>query len=208
MAILTFPTMRTAGWPITKTIMTQSLINSSVSGKRTVLAEWTYPIYRIEFPVNGMRSDPVNSGNANQDWQALTGFYKLLGGPATPFHWTDLDDNSATAQNIGTGDGATRQFFFQRTLGGYTEPVQDVTNVTNVKVNGTTTGAYSLVLDPNWGFVIGILFSAAPGAGQAVTATFTYQWPCEFENDGLDLSNFARFFWEAKKISFVTKKVF
>jgi uncharacterized protein (TIGR02217 family) len=205
MAILTFPTLVGIGYPKTKEILTQSLINKAVSGKRAVVAEWTYPIYRITLPINYMKSSPISG--ANQDWQAFTGFYKQLGGPALPFHWYDADDNSASNQSLGIGDGATQVFRFARTLGGATEPIQDVTAVSQVTVNGTPTGGYTLITDPNWGFVYALSFTTPPGAGQSVAASFTYNWPCEFEEDGLEMTKTAQYFWSAKKIKFITKKV-
>lgn len=204
MTIPTFPSLIGLGFPIVRTPTWRSIKQEAISGKETRLQLWSYPRYKYEIAV-----DYLGSGSAgqNQDWQTLLGFFNGVAGSALPFHWLDANDNAAAAQGLGTGNGTATQFNFVRALGGFSEPVQDVLSVSQVTVAGTPTTAYSLLADPNWGLVYGLQFASAPAAGAAVAASFTYAWPCRFDQDMAQLENFMANFWQLKKISFETMKV-
>lgn len=204
MTIPTFPSLIGLSFPVQRTPTWRSIKQEAISGKETRLQMWTYPRYKYEISI-----DYLGSGTAgqNQDWQALLGFFNSVAGSALPFHWLDANDNQATSQPLGTGNGATTSFNFVRSLGGFAEPVQDVATVSQVTVAGTPTTAYTLLTDPNWGFVYGLQFTTAPASGAAIAASFTYHWPCRFDEDTAQLESFMANFWLLKKISFETMKV-
>ena len=55
--------------------------------------------------------------------------------------------------------------------------------------------------------VYAVAFASAPASGVAVSWSGAYGWPCRFDEDSAQLSNFMFNFWELKKISFETVKV-
>jgi uncharacterized protein (TIGR02217 family) len=204
MTVPAFPSLLGLSFPVTRTPTWRSIKQEAISGKETRLQMWSYPRYKYEITV-----DYLGSGVAgqNQDWQTLIGFFNSVAGSALPFHWADANDNAVVNQGLGTGNGTQTNFNFVRALGGFTEPLQDVDAVSQVKVAGVPTTSYSLLTDPNWGLVYGLQFTAAPANGAAIVASFTYNWPCRFDEDSAQLENFMANFWQLKKISFETMKV-
>jgi len=203
--IPTFPTLAGLTWPVQRTPQWNTINQKPVSGKDTRLALWTYPKYQYT-----LQFSYLGSSGSNTDWQTLMGFYNSVNGSALPFHFNDVNDNSATTQTLGTGNGTTTQFNFVRSLGGFIEPTQDVTQGSvTVYNNGTPVSgsAYTFLTDSNWGFTYGIQFNTAPVSGHAITATFTYNWPCRFDDDKQDFNQFLSNFWELKKCVFSSLKV-
>jgi uncharacterized protein (TIGR02217 family) len=204
-SIPTFPALIGLSYPVGRAPAWRTIKQEAISGKETRLQLWTYPRYHYEIPVSYLGS---GSPGQNQDWQILMGFFNSVAGSALPFHWNDPYDNQVLNQPIGTGDGATTSFDFIRPLGGFAEPVQDANpGSVSVSVNGTGTTAYTLLTDANWGLTYGLRFTAAPASGAAITASFSYDWPCRFDEDMAGFSNFMSNFWELKKIAFTTLKV-
>lgn len=214
MTILSFPqSLIGIAFPVERDPNWSTFIQEMINGKTTRIQLYTYPRYKYTVPFSYLGA---NSYAATQtDWQQLQAFYNQVAGPVVPWHWNDPYDNSVTTQSIGTGDGTTTVFNFVRTLaaGSYssTEPTQDVT-ATNLKiyVNGvlqTITTDYTLVTDPNWGFIYAVQFVTAPANGYSITWTGNYQWPCQFDEDSIPFSNFAYGFWESKEVKFTTMKV-
>jgi hypothetical protein len=69
-------------------------------------------------------------------------------------------------------------------------------------VNGASIGS-AFTVNPLGGV---LTLSAAPATGAAITADFTYYWPCRFLADQYDFSKFMNRLWEQKKLDFVTLK--
>jgi uncharacterized protein (TIGR02217 family) len=204
MTALTFPSLVGLEFPVLKSPIWSTIENESISGKTTRISLYTYPKYRISLSFSYLGSGIAGQ---NQDYQTLIGFYNRCGGKAKPFRWTDPYDNTATAQSLGIGDGATTQFLLVRTLGGFVEPAQDVSAISQVTVAGTPTAAYTQVQDPNFGLVYAINFNSPPANGAAIAASFTYNWPCRFDDDSVEFSNDMQLFWSLRKLSFTTLKV-
>lgn len=203
MSIPTFPSLIGIEYPVSRSPMWDTLVQKPISGKETRLQLWTAPRYQWSLSFSYL-----GASGANTDWQTLSGFFNSVAGAALPFHWTDPYDNAVTTQSLGTGDGTTTQFNFIRALGGFIEPVQDVTQSSvTVYNNGTSTSAFTYLTDPNWGLTYGIQFNTAPASGHTITATFTYNWPCRFDKDNADFDNFLFNFWSLKKLTFTSMKV-
>jgi uncharacterized protein (TIGR02217 family) len=204
MTIPTFPTLIGFMDPWNRSPTWKTIKQEAISGKEYRVQLWTYPRYKYEIGV-----DYLGSGAAgqNQDWQTFMGFFNSVAGAGLPFHWSDPVDNSVTTQAMGTGNGTQTQFNFVRSLGGFTEPVQDVQTITGIYLNGTATSSYGVLTDPNWGLTYGVQFSAAPSNGVTITWTGTYDWACRFDEDNADLSHLMHQFWEMKKITFESMKV-
>ena len=204
MSIPTFPPLPGLAYPVKRSPLFKTVTQEAVSGKDYRLSFWTYPRYKFE-----VMHDVLRSGASFEEWQAFEGFFKQCAGAALPFHWFDVNDNAISGQQIAIGDGVTKQFNFTRSLGNYVEPIQDVTaSSVLIFVNGAqvTTG-WSLVTDPEWGLVYAVTFATAPAAEAAISASFGFNWPCRFDADQADLSNFMSGYFSLDKISFTTVKV-
>lgn len=202
MTVPIFPSLIGMSYPVTRKPTWSTIKQKAVSGKEYRLQLQTYPLWSYEAAF-----DYLGSGGANTDFQTLSGFVNKVGGAALPFLFPDPYDGTATNASLGTGDGVTTTFNFVRPWGGFVEPVQAVQTITNVKVNGSLTSSYTLLTDPNFGLTYGLTLNTAPGSGQTITWTGTYDWACRFDDDTIEFSNFAYLFWEAKKLPFTTMKV-
>lgn len=208
MSIPNFPALVGLSYPIGAAPTWRTLKQEAISGKEYRIQLWTYPRRKYEIAVSYLGSNA--SSAQNQDWQALAGFFNAVAGAALPFHWHDPYDDGAFNPgpfSLGEGDGATTGFSFVQPLGGFIEPIQDVTAVSEVTIAGTPTSAYTLLTDPNFGLTYGLKFATPPASNAAIAASFTYRWPCRFDADSAEFSNFMYRFWELKKISFETMKV-
>lgn len=187
---LTFPVRKTPRW--------STKIQTGVSGKETRIGLWSYPIYDYEQQYSMLRSD-----NVNLELQTLLDFYSARQGSFDTWLFNDPDDNTATLMSFGTGDGATTAFQLTRTLigGGFAEPVSAPNTVTQVRVAGSATGAYTL------NSATGVItFTVAPANAAALDWTGTYYWRCRFKGDTFDVEKFHNMFWEAKALKFVSVK--
>lgn len=206
-SIPTFPVLKGLTWPVGRAPIQSTLKQEAISGKQTRLQLYTYGRYKY-----GLTFSYLGSGAQNQDWQLLLSFFQSVAGAALPFHFNDSYDNQVAGQVLGYGDGASLAFNFVRTLSLVTEPTQDVTQ-SSVTVRVSTAvqdpSTYSFLTDPNWGCTYGIQFEAgnAPAAGAPVTADFSYNWLCRFDDDTAEFSSFMFNFWELKKLTFTTEKV-
>lgn len=206
-SIPTFPVLKGLAWPVTRSPVQSTLKQEAISGKQTRLQLYTYGRYKY-----GLTFSYLGSGTQNQDWQLLMSFFQSVAGAALPFHFNDIYDNQIAGQVLGYGDGATLAFNFQRTLSLITEPTQDVvqSSVTvRVATVAQSSANYTFLTDPNWGCTYGIAFKSgfAPAPSAPVTADFSYNWLCRFDNDTAEFSSFMFNFWELKKLGFTTEKV-
>lgn len=113
-----FPTLVGRGWGIKKRPITSTLIEQADSGAEYRTSRYQYPLYEfdIEIPYLGAA-----------DYDNLIGFFNQQGGPFTPFYFNVDNDNSATNQAFGTGDGTTAAFQLTNTYGTYwNEPIGGV----------------------------------------------------------------------------------
>ena len=127
MTMPTFPSLRGQGFPATRSPLTSTISQKAISGKETRLQLWTYPRYKYEVTFNALPVGELTGFGASADFETMVGFWNSVAGSALPFHYTDPYDNAVTAQLLGTGTGSAVSYNFVRTLGGFVEPVQDVT---------------------------------------------------------------------------------
>jgi len=196
-----FPTLIGLTWPVKRTPKWSTTVQTSVSGKRTVIANWTYPIYQWE-----LAFEMLQAGGARQDFQALMGFFNQMQGQFGTFLYQDADDNSATGQTIGIGDGVTTTFQLVRAMG-YVEPIFAPAAVSAVYVNGValagtawSVGAYGSATPGQ------ISLTVAPPVGAAITADFSFYFPCAFTDDTLTLERFMYQLYQAQKVAFASLK--
>ena len=198
MSTAVLPNLKGLTFPVKKTPTWRTKIQTAVSGKETRIGLWSYPIYDYDLPHAYLRSDATNI-----ELQTLVDFYNARNGPFDTWLFNDPDDNTATLMPFGIGDGSTTAFQLTRTLisSGFSEPVSAPNTITQVRVNGSATGAYSL--NSTTGV---ITFTVAPAAAAALDWTGTYYWRCRFKDDTFNVEKFLNQFWEAKSLKFVNVK--
>ena len=205
MTIPTFPTLNGLTYPVQRSPGFKTIEHESVSGVSTTQSPQAFAIYSYDLPFAFLQSDA-----GHLDLQTLMSFFQAAKGKSIPFHFNDPDDNTVTAQSLGTGDGTTTDFGLVRTMGSVTDPIQDaIASGLVVKVSGSTQGlgsAYSLLTTSQYGTIYGVRFAAGhiPSGASPVTATFTYNWLCRFMDDTTDFSKFVQYIWEAKSIKIRT----
>jgi len=218
------------GWSVKRSPLWKTRKQEAISGKRTTLADWPSPRWQWEVTIDFMRQAGTNQqvasfqGSTYSEFASLAGFFNLRQGAFDSFLYQDPDDNtSATDQAIGTGDGTTAVFQLQRAFGGNVEPILALNALTNVKVAGTaqTLGTASNQFNVTlWGgtYLSGgatstdnpgtIRFGSSiiPTAGQAITATFSFYFPCRFDDDALSFEKFMAALYSAKSVKFSSQK--
>ena len=116
------------------------------------------------------------------DIQTLLTFFRARMGPARAFRLRDPFDFAGVDELLGTGDGATRRFALVKCYGGDVPPrriSRPVAGNVAVKLAGAPTSAFTLEAG---GFVV---LDAPPGAGVAVTASYSFDVPVRFAEDRL-----------------------
>lgn len=196
MTIPVFPTIPGRDWPLTRRPIWKSMRQEAVSGKETVIPQYTFPRYQWSAPINVLRS----SGSYTE-FQTLLGFINALSQDVRPFYFTDPVDHAVTAQLFGTGDGTTTTFQLVRAFGGFIEPVMSLNSAPVISVAGSPVTPASI---SNMGVVT---FSSAPASGASVTWTGAFYWLCRLDADPLEFSQFMPALHELKKISFTSVKL-
>lgn len=201
-----FPVLKGATFPIKRTPMWNTLHQEAISGQDNPIGLWTYNRWRYEIPFSAFNS----GGTAFQalparEWQTLAAFFNQVAGSSGMFQFHDDDDDTATGQLFGIGNGSTVAFPLVRTMtgaGGITwdELVYAPTTITSITVGGVPTAGYTV------GTQGLITFNSPPAIGDLLTWTGTYNWLCRFDKDMMDFEKFMNNLWECKSVVFVTVK--
>jgi uncharacterized protein (TIGR02217 family) len=208
MAILTFPTLAGLAFPVNKTPAFSTIEHFSVQGGSTTQQPQPFAKYKYELPYEFLRA-----ANPQFELQTLMGFYQACGGKANPFHFLDPDDNAVVGQALGIGDGGTTSFAFLRTLASLVvDPIQDaIAAGMNIYVGGVlkaTPADYTLLSSSQYATLYGVHFTVPPGVGVAVTADFSFNWLCRFDDDAVTFAKFSYLngsgLWEAKSVKFTS----
>lgn len=133
MSSAVFPTLSGLEWPVTRTPVFDTVVQTSVSGKETRLAFQTTPRWKWEVSFSILRADSVNV-----EFQNLVGFFNSRQGMFDSFLYTDANDNTVSAQNIAIGTGALSNFQLVRTFGAFLEPVLAPNVVSAVYLAGSS----------------------------------------------------------------------
>ena len=197
-----FPFPRSTGalpgisWDITRAPAFATKTQQVVGGNEYAIAFQPYPIWHWTLTYDFLRTYTPQGGSPFTEWQTLVGFFTARQGSFDTFLFDDPEDDTATAQLVGTGDGSNKVFQLGRTLGLF-EPIYNVqgTPTPQVFLNGTLQVS---------GYTISggtLTFTAAPGAGVLVTWTGKFYWRCRFEQDTTQFGMLASGFWDAKSIT-------
>lgn len=161
------------------------------SRRRYVARDATIPLYSYALKYEFLRTD-----DAFAELQTLVGFFNLMGGGFDTFLFEDVDDNTATAQPFGVGDGTTTTFQLLRSFGGFAEPVTalQATPTPQVYANGSPAGSYGIS-------AAGIVtFAGPPAAGVSLTWTGKFYRRCAFSDPKLSTQKFMNRLYTAGKV--------
>lgn len=190
-----YPTLKGLEFTVKKKPFWKTNIFDTASGREYRSTYWTYPRWEI-----GLSYEFLSQRVPDTDMATLAGFFNQRYGNFDTFLFLDPDDNSNTDAAFGTGDGVTTTFSLARTFGGFREPIGYTNSITNIKVNGSATGAYS-VTDNRL-----IVFNSAPANNAALTWTGIYYYRCRFKDPEMSLEKFMQALWNAKSVTLITDK--
>jgi uncharacterized protein (TIGR02217 family) len=201
MSTQAFPALSGLGWSVQRSPQWKTRVQQAVSGKETRIADWSYPRWQWSLAYDFLRQ-----GAVYEEFAALAGFFNARHGAFDTFLYIDPDDNGATGQALGEGDGATIAFPLLRAFGGFIEPILAPTAVSAVYLGGILQASGWSVA--GWGAPVPglVTFDSAPAAGVAVAADFSFAFPCRFVDDTLDFEKFMAALYALKKIDFVSVK--
>jgi uncharacterized protein (TIGR02217 family) len=195
-----FPQLPGQGWPLTRSPIWRTGIQTTQSGREMRAAYMSYPLYKWSATFEVLR----NSASF-PEFQQLLAFFNECQGSFAVFNFTDPDDNFVTAQGFGVGDGVTTSFQLAKSFGGYVEPVLAPEVVSQITVAGTVVPFPSgWSLNVNTGIVT---FTTAPANGAALAWTGNFYYPCRFLADTYDFDRTMSTFYGAKKLEFQSVKL-
>jgi uncharacterized protein (TIGR02217 family) len=196
MSEVVFPVLPTLSWPVQRRPIWSTKVQESISGKETRIGLWSYPCYEYSISFDVLRSFGTFT-----ELQQLIGFFNARNGSFDDWLFNDVYDNSATNAQFGVGNGTRTQWQLARNYGGYIEPVRRVNFVTDVRINGTPTAAYTV------NSTIGtITFTTAPPNGAFLSWNGTFFWRCRFVEDDIDFNMVMAGYSELKSLKFRTLK--
>lgn len=167
-------------------------VQENVNGSEVRQAMRAYPIRRWLLRYEFLRQDAARSLTEFRD---LLTFFLRHRGRFDDFLFNDIADNSITGQALGNGNGSNKDFQLVRTIGSFAEPIYSPNAISQVRVNGTPTAAYTVSATGL------ITFTTAPPNTHPVTADFTYYWRVRFEDDKASFREFVRAFYENERIA-------
>jgi hypothetical protein len=183
-----YPVLPGQAWPRVRTLKTQAVVKRA-NGRRYALSTQLYPTFAYRLTYNWLRP---------ADLRTLGGFFLARGGQLDDFLFDDRDDNTATDQVFGLGDGVRRAWPLARAWGGAVQPVDAITGVPVIKVNGVVQSSGLAIAGGE------ITFAGAPAAGAVLSWTGQYLWRCFFPDGELDIEEFMRRLYRAKTVEFET----
>ena len=216
-----FPNVPGLSWPVKRSPGFQTRTQTSISGKEVRIAEWSYPRWKWTLQFEFLRQGSL-SGLTYSEWINFVTFFEELYGGWDSFLYFDQDDNNVTMQLIGTGNGVQTVFQLVRSLGGFDEPIlapilasgsygqpSVFVSPPQVYISGTLQLSSGYSITP-WGISNSngpgnLIFSTAPSSGN-VQVTFSYFWPCRFDNDQMDFEKFMMSLYNLKEIKFTSIK--
>lgn len=134
-----YPTLPGLDFDVHRAPVWSTSIRKTPSGREYRSGQQIYPLYKRQLTYEFLRS-----AQAYQELQSLEGFFNRHKGSLDSWLLDDPDDNSVTAHQIGTGNGAITTFQALRNRGGYTEPIYWIKNVLGLTVGDWQTENFSL----------------------------------------------------------------
>jgi uncharacterized protein (TIGR02217 family) len=189
MSNATFPVLPGQTWPRIRTPRMPTTVKRA-NGRRYAMSDQLYPTYLYRINYGYLRTG---------DAETLAGFFLARGGAADTFLFNDRDDNTAIAQPVALGNGVQRTFQLVRTLGGYTEPVREISGAPELQVDGSAT---AITLAPAGQ----VTFATAPAPGAVITWSGQFLWRCAFTKSEMEFEEFMRALRTTRSVEFETDR--
>lgn len=126
-----YPVLPGLSWPVKRTPVWNTRVQTSASGREWRLSMMNTPRYRYVLPYEFLRNEA-----AFAEYQTLFGFFNARRGSYDTFLFDDLGDNTVSEQPFATANGTTAQFPLVRTFGGFTEPIGASKGPVDLFING------------------------------------------------------------------------
>ena len=195
-----FPWLSGRGWALHQRPNFTTGEAELVSGRSRRAAKMTTPLWEFELTYDLLRGTPAG------DLAAIIAFFSTLQGMTTPFWFEPFGLSPIAGQALGTGDGATNVFAFQRTLGLYTQPIAGVFDVAAVYLAGAIVPPNVYTIEA-MGFPATVTFATAPAAGVQVSADFSYYLLCRFAEEFEDIEEFVSEFYSLQSLKLISVKL-
>ena len=168
-----FPTLAGIKWPVVRRPMMNTR-GQEINRRFVGVSLWKYPQYEFDLDFEFLTPS---------DFDQLVGLFLESYGNVSPF-WFDAGDgdDAVVKQAIGAGDGTTTTFTLLRATGSFTQPVDGSFGTRQAFVDDVATAA--TFTDTT------VTFSAAPGAGTAISWSGSYYYKCRFKQSNLELQEF------------------
>ena len=152
-----------------------------------------YPTWDIEFELEWARgAENLPSTTYNY----MLGFFMNAGGQFSDFLYFDPNDNQASNQFIGIGDGSTTQFQLVRAIGYGTDIVQNLNGAPTLYSNSSVIASGYTVSSTGI-----ITFGSAPSSGAVLTWSGNFYYRVRFLNADQKFSQFAQQIWNSKSVA-------
>jgi uncharacterized protein (TIGR02217 family) len=183
--VATFPVLPGQGVVVHKKPRWNTTIALHANGRESRMRRYQWPLFDFELTFDGLDAGGGRWGNLGAfSFQTLAGFFDQMSGPWQTFLYVDPTDWHVFGQALGVGDGLTRSYTFVRPIGPWVGPVDAVTRVLNVYLNGVPFGTWGM------GDAKTIVFAAPPPNGAVITADFQYAYAVRFSDEVLDFEEF------------------
>jgi uncharacterized protein (TIGR02217 family) len=191
MSDIRYPVLPGATWDLTWSPKFHTKIQSAVTGKEYRASMMANPLYSITIKYEFLRA------GARQELRQLVGFYLARRGAYESFLFKLEEDCSVVGQAVGVGDGLAKSFQLVRSYGAFSEPVQNIDQVTEVRVNGNLVPPSGYSVSPT-----GLVTFAVPPVGP-ITWTGSYLYRVRFEDDEAEFNRFMSNLWKADSVSLI-----
>ncbi|MEN6472863.1 MAG: DUF2460 domain-containing protein [Syntrophaceae bacterium] len=207
MSNVIFPSLPGLKWDQSKIPLFKTRIQTAVSGREVRLSLNQYPRYQFNLSFELLRDDI-----ANDELEALLGFYLARHGAWDSFLYIDPSDHIAVGQTLSPVTGSTTVYQLSRAYGGFSEPILNIqapgspTPVLNIYDNGVLVNPSNYSLEQ---YDAGTIeFIGAPTG--PVTADFSYYYRVRFEEYGQGsddaFAQFAYNLWECRSVTMISQR--
>ncbi len=197
MSNLVYPTLPGLTWSVTKSPMWKTRVQTSVRGRELRIRDQIYPRWKFQ-QIYSFLAGSVRCTPGYTEIQIMMDFFQSVQGSWDNWLFVDPTDNFVANQRLGVGDAAQTTFQLVRAFaGGFAEPIIAPSSWV-IKKDGVVQGSGFSV---NTGNGV-VTFSSAPASGVVITADIHYYFRCRFTTDTLDFEEFAKNWWELKKVEF------
>ncbi len=181
-------------FPSKKPTFLRTILHSPPSGAAEIRSSTQlYPLWEITYSLNWARGA---ENMPESIYNYMLGFFIQAGGRLSDFLYFDVNDNSASKQFFGIGDGATKNFQLVRAINIGTDICQNLNGAPTIYGNNALISS-SLYTVTQTGIVV---FTTAPAPGTVLTWSGNFYYRVRFDTDALEFAQIMDKIWESKTI--------